>query len=517
MERTNKIYIVLLVVGALVYAVVIPLHWSEGYIDFGDGNYLYISWRMANGVVLYRDVMAPQPPIHLCLGSALMRLAKAAGLPSLYTVRAFSLLLHLATFLLIYILSLRIFQRRPIATLSALVYLIIPVGFWWSLGYQSEPTEIFFLLLAVYFFLNESRGSLILSALFSTLAVFTNMTAAPYVLFTAFYAIVRRRKVCYYYVVPLFGLCFIGVLLAETLTGAYLSNVIFNQVGTFPKKAMSEETVIQYALRKIASEGKDVLVWEGGIIVLAVLGLFVFIRCSEHPLKEYIAWFSFFSWCSIIYVSKGGTMDYIFTLGEPYVAIMSAYFLYWFSGHIASSVKEASSTETERKRTFFDTTALLRLILYGVLCVVVFGIGLRFIVATLQERTFELPEDGVKKIKYYIRRYTQPGDTILSPSFYAFITQRKIIEDYSEIFIWTIKYWNERIVERRPGEGVQKVEKIADAIKKRRLPLLILDMRQTGKIPEIRRAIQEHYRPLLEEPFQTLNTPLQFYIPRESE
>lgn len=513
MEKGNKIFIVLLVAGAVVYAVVVPLHWSEGYIDFGDGNYLYISWRMANGVMLYRDIMAPQPPIHLCLGSMLMRIAKVAGFPELYTVRAFSLVLHLATFFLIYILSFRIFQNRTVSTLSALIYLLIPVGFWWSLGYQSEPTEIFFLLLAVYFFLGDRPAGLILSALFSTLAVFTNMTAAPYVLFTAFYVFVRRRKIWYYYVLPLFVLCVIGAILAESLTGAYLNNVIFNQVGTFPKKEMSRESVIEYALRKIASEGKDVLVWEGGIILLAVLGLFVFIRRAQHPLKEYIAWFSFFSWCSIIYVSKGGTMDYIFTLGEPYVAIMSGYFLWWFFDHIASQDKYLSSV----RRPLVDTTVLLRLILYAVLCIVMFGIGFRFIIATLQQQTFELPEDGVKKVKYYIAKYTEPGDTILSPPFYAFLTQRKIIEDYSEIFIWTIKYWNERIVDQKPGEGVKKVERIAKAIQERRLPLLILDLRQTGKIPEIQQAVQEHYQPLLEEPFQTLNTPLQFYIPRQKE
>ena len=33
---------------------------NEGYIDFGDGNYMYISWRMSEGAMLYRDILSPQ-------------------------------------------------------------------------------------------------------------------------------------------------------------------------------------------------------------------------------------------------------------------------------------------------------------------------------------------------------------------------------------------------------------------------------------------------------------------------
>ena len=67
-EKKRAVFILLLI--SLLYAALVLSHWDEHYIDFGDGNYLYISARLADGLTLYRDIMAPQPPCHLYLGAA---------------------------------------------------------------------------------------------------------------------------------------------------------------------------------------------------------------------------------------------------------------------------------------------------------------------------------------------------------------------------------------------------------------------------------------------------------------
>ena len=46
------------------------------------------------------------------------------------------------------------------------------------------------------------------------------------------------------------------------------------------------------------------------------------------------------------------------------------------------------------------------------------------------------------------------------------------------------------------------------------LSLVILDMVQTGKVPEILAALQEKYRPVVGEVFYSRNTPFYFLIPR---
>ena len=57
---------------SVVYAVLTASQMSRAYVDFGDGNYLYISNRIAYGLIPYRDIMAPQPPMHLLLGAFML-------------------------------------------------------------------------------------------------------------------------------------------------------------------------------------------------------------------------------------------------------------------------------------------------------------------------------------------------------------------------------------------------------------------------------------------------------------
>lgn len=161
-----------------------------------------------------------------------------------------------------------------------------------------------------------------------------------------------------------------------------------------------------------------------------------------------------------------------------------------------------------------DTSRVLSSIGAALLILVCTAIGIAFIRITLVQKNYEQDAEGVGHIVSYIEKYSAPGDSILAPPYYAFISQRLLYEEYSELFIWTIKYYNETIVERRPGEGVRKAESIAMALARQQIPIVVLDLKQTGRIPPIRNALERFYTPLLEKPIQTLNTPLQIYIPQ---
>src|SRR4030065_752719 len=62
---------------------------SPAYLDFGDGNYLYISWRITHGVTIYQDILSPQPPLHLFLGTILLKLGNLIDNP-LFIIRLFT-------------------------------------------------------------------------------------------------------------------------------------------------------------------------------------------------------------------------------------------------------------------------------------------------------------------------------------------------------------------------------------------------------------------------------------------
>jgi hypothetical protein len=510
---SSLIVVIVLLSFAIIYSAVCISHWSEAYVDFGDGNYMYISTRIADGLVLYRDIMAPQPPSHLFTGALLVKIGSAFGSP-LYAFRAFALLLHLATMLVIFLITKKISGFSLDGLFAAFLYLVIPVGFWWAQGYQSEGLLIFFLITSFYFFIDFKDKGMITASLIGSLSAFTNMTAVPYLFFNNVYLVIRKRKQFLYYAITMISMGIIGVMIMEIHTGGhYLENVFFNQVGTFPNPIISGESVLSYSFAKIVNEGKDIMTWEGGYVLFAILGIILFMTKGKKRdnRREYIGWYAIISLGSIIYVSKGGTMEYIFTIGEPFVVIFFAYVI----GLLWRGPLQGGKFLKNFK--WNDTSGLAGLFALVFLFIATFYIGFFYIRQTLHGSSYELSHGKVLEVKEIIEQYTKPGDPILAPPFYAFITGRNVVEEYSENYIWTIKYVNEMYVDKKPGDGVQKALDIAAKLKEKKVPLILLDMAQTAKLAPIKKQIDENYKALNvwngSNILRTLNTNIGFYVP----
>ncbi|HNY27138.1 MAG TPA: hypothetical protein PKH31_07120, partial [Candidatus Sumerlaeota bacterium] len=74
---------------------------------------------------------------------------------------------------------------------------------------------------------------------------------------------------------------------------------------------------------------------------------------------------------------------------------------------------------------------------------------------------FEQSEEGLDLVAHYIERYSKPGDTIVSDPYYAFVTRRLLAEEYSELFLWTLKYSLEREAMLLQKEEVRNPEALA--------------------------------------------------------
>lgn len=509
---------VVLAVFALFYMALVLTHLNEGYLDFGDGNYMYISWRLSEGAVLYRDILAPQPPMHLLTGTLLAKIGEVTHSP-LLPFRLFSILLHLGTMVLVYLAAIRVTggndpvrcaQSRLAGLLAALLYLIQPIGFWWSLGYQSEPLEMFFFVWSFLLFLSWKQGKMLGAGITGALTPLTNMTAAPYVLFNMGYLAVRRRRLLLYYVLPVVTMIGLVVLVMELWTHAYLENVIFNQVGSFPRQEFLPpgQNLFTYVLGKLTNEGRDVRYLDGGYILLALIGLLCYIGRGPSDMREYVSFYSFFAFCSIIYVAKGGTMDYIFTIGEPFVAILGGYFCFGlWRNYLAPSWRELSWHNLSFVAGMMTTVMLVVYVSFP---------GFFHSWATLNQEssTYELDEYTTRQIVDQIKSHApRRDDLILAPPYYAYLAHRRIAQDYSEIFLWTIKYYNEK-QDKIHGRGIQSVERLAKQLEEKKIAFVVLDLDQTGRIPEIRSALEKNYQPLRSQELRTLNTRLQFYAPR---
>lgn len=510
----NKTTLIILILIAILYTIVIIPTWKENYIDFGDGNYIYISKRMADGLMLYKDILAPQPPIHLYTGKLIAILGNLLGINSpLIPFRFFSLIIHIATFFLVFKTTKKIVKHDYPAIIAGIAYMIIPIGFWWTRGYQSEPLEVLFLLLSFYYFIDFTKKGMVISAIFSALAALTNMTAVPYIFFNLLYIIIRKRKLFVSYFIPFFLVMMIVMIFFELRTGRYFENVFFNQVGSYPKKELYPQGVIHYAIKKITGEGKDIIFWEGAYIILSLLGLISYLKQFKDKYeKEYVALFTICALGSFIYVTKGATMEYIFTIGEPFAVIFIGFFLWSF-------IKDNLSFSNKDILSISDLSPIFSYILFFTAILIVCIIGIVNSIGTIMQKNDELDENGVHQIKYFIETYSKPTDKIFAPPFYAVVSKRIIFEEYSELFLWTIKYWNEMIVEKKPALGVQKIQSLANALNKRQIPIVVVENAQTGRIPEIAEALKNNYifAPPLKEPYKTFNTQLLIMIPKDTE
>ena len=129
-------------------------------------------------------------------------------------------------------LAWRAWERSVTALVAGAIYLWLPIGAWWAMGYQSEPLEIFFLLLMMTMALRMTRGGDIWAGIFAALAALTNATAAPFLLVLIVYMLLRAPLRALRMTIPCLivaGAVFWGL---QTWTlGGFWRNVFSNQVG----------------------------------------------------------------------------------------------------------------------------------------------------------------------------------------------------------------------------------------------------------------------------------------------
>jgi hypothetical protein len=449
----------LVALGAVV-AVVGVVTLNEGYIDFGDGNYLYIAWRLSEGAGLYSDILSPQPPLHLHVGAALVWLGDRLGNATL-TVRGALVLIHLLTGWLLYRLGRRWRFGRGTAVLACAVWWLCPIGYRWSIGWQSENLEIPFLLTALILLARRGELSLLLAGLAGAGALLCNMTAAPYVLFNGLFAVAAFRLRGLVYWLGLLGGWGAVALVFELATGAFFQNVILNQVGTYP--ADHPGGLLAYFTEKVSREGGSVLRVEGLWVALAVAGMAIAGLHARGRWRDFVTLhrgiYSVGALLSILYVTKGGTVDYIFCLGEPFVGLWAAHTLTL----LANAEIVRSDSDSRRPRDFRRVG--MAALIFALGCTQVAPWLWRF----LTQRGYEWPEDRMAFVVDQIERHSAPGDLILAPPYFAFHTRRRLVEDFSSTYLWYIKYI------RGDPEGVAMMERIGERIRTGEVALVALN------------------------------------------
>src|SRR5690606_14201464 len=89
---------------------------------------------------------------------------------------------------------------------------------------------------ALFFLIDWSPKKVMIAGVFSALACHTNMTAMPYLFANALFLVFRRPKLLAWYLVPA-AVVYTAIAVGANIwtDGYFFKNVLFNQVGTFPR------------------------------------------------------------------------------------------------------------------------------------------------------------------------------------------------------------------------------------------------------------------------------------------
>lgn len=443
----QKLPLIAFIGANLIYLSLAISMIDQKYVDFGDGNYLYLAWRVTQGEVLFRDLPSPQPPLMLFLGAIL--LAPLDGDAAL--VRLWQAIQHCLIAFLVFGIAWRLFKDRTSACLAGCIYLFLPIGVWWAAGWQAHPVFILVKCWSVLLLLTAVERDRPTAALYgagalSALTWYVSMTATPYLLLQWFFVWFSFRRFFLRYsfaLIATWALMFAAMWVYSE--GSYVEVVIGRQAGTFPTQSLWG--FLDYAWRKLYTDGGVIIEYEGAFVFAAIAGMLLTAglpKSQAHPAQAYALWWGVFSLGSIIYVTKGGTVNYIFTIGEPAVAVFSAYFLMelWRSVGWPGSFKTLA----------LDPLRLGALTL--IVCLALPAATMRpamllyrvFSNASgpaMRGGVFELSDEEMRRLSLFIRRYVPEDGLMLSPPYYAFAAKRPIAENMSELFVLAHAYFHE--------------------------------------------------------------------------
>jgi len=520
---------------ALALAVLICTAWAYlsnayAYVDNGDGLYLYPAWRLAQGATLYREAAATQPPLVYLLAATVFKVGWGV-----HGVRLLSVLMRGLCVALVYLLGARLFARRSVGAMAALLYALLPIGLTWDHWDNSNSPLSLVALLSAYALLRLSPRAAVVSGLLAALALFTKDLYLPLLAATLLYLWRVRRALLAPYLAALLG----GVGLLSLLLALY------GGAGAWRDAFLGQDSSPLNADWLVASLAY-VASLEGGLIVVAVVGAVLCLRPSSpaplprvgeggrgdyslvqrragaiwgcktlaalpagpwsnagtgkmpalprlphinhhvqgynpKPGREmydaryallYAPYLLAGSVAMLLATLKEGTFGTVFALAEPAVALLSAFTI-------------VRSVQAIRARGRYGPLWAGVLALAGVSCL---GLIAPDRDALSSSAASTANAAMVRDVAALIRRHAAPGTVVLAPPYYAVLTGTRLPYDVSDTYI----------LAQRANHGdpvaIVWVRGMAQDVARGRYPVVVVD-RHIALFAPVMAALRRAYHP----------------------
>ena len=395
-------YTALLLAVCSAYFTLVATQLNETNMGLTDEIALYTSWRLTAGVAPYRDMWVTQPPVIYVIGVLLL------GINHSYLfVKIFDVLLSIAITILVYKLSLRLFNNKKIALASAVIYLALPIRYAIAPAFYPDNYSLFFMFASVFPLLNQTRRSTLLSSAFSALAYFTKYTALPIIVANVAYLVFKKKHLLKYYVIPFVALALsLTALLQVYSEGNYVSQ-------TYPELAGRSNVRFLEGLWTI---GK----WEGLFGLLFAVGVYLYL--GKPGRKSYVTMIVPSSFLPSLFMLLEGYDRSVFNFAEPWIAL--------FAGYAVGRIYSSASTRVGHTKSFLKGGTLVLLVALSASTIYLYDLPGKEVPAGVQWKSRDQIISGYVEA---VRKYSGTGDTILALPIIAFESERQIafeVADY---------------------------------------------------------------------------------------
>lgn len=408
---------------------------NESQMIYGDMHTLYLSKQLEEGKILYKDLQLLYGPVFYLIGAGLLSLgASYAGM------KMFMMLIAVASGILVFLISKNAFNvDNKIAILSVAIYMFLPIHYGVAPIFHADSFAVLFILASLYFLLKNKNKSLVLAAVFASLAFFSKMPVIPITLAPVIYFLINKRKEGLFYVIPFIFIVAITLAYLSTLTHSDNVSVIFNYLVKDPNPPYS-------ILRDFG--------WiEGFAFLVSCIGFFLYVKKSKS--KFVISYMAIASVISFGAILVRGVGIYEANYMEPFIALFGSFMIFY--------LKEKWKADRTRTKV---AIVLIIIVLFG-----------QFLVFVLpgRERVADWHGNGRAKEMNEIadihskllEKYTAKEDIVVASPMAVFRTDRTIPFDDQYPELLKIKY------NLGYETAKQQVAHLDDMLKKKEIKMLI--------------------------------------------
>ena len=408
------------------------------YLDYVDGYYLYAAHRVAQGGILYRQVMGVQPPGIYLVGAALFRIHD-----SIDAARAYALVVHSATVLLVFLVARRALSRDGLALLAATLYSLAPYSLVWSRTFDPNPLVGCLSLATVLALSGGTASGAAIAGCLGALALATKIWYLPVGGATLLYIYTHRSRHARGLLIPYLGMLVLvlGVICAAgtAAAGAAFWRGLLAQDASGLSGSWLLASVVDVAIRDLP------------LVVLGLLGLPLLRRSGGVGVL--VCWYSIAACVVLLATVKAGTFAPVFQFAEPGLAIAAA-------AYLAAQLSPRSARHPVRVARRRPP------LLPGLLSLGFLAAAYAAVAATPP------PSDApVRAIVRAIEAHSRPGATLLSPPYYLYLTGLRAFGEYADINLWDAA---DRAGDHAAHAWVLQAE---DAVRRDAFTLVVQDMR----------------------------------------